>query len=58
MQLVLDENPVSILPLAALQRLQVAPNVCEAHHNVRVRLPLDVFAVSQHIPNDHTDNDR
>ena len=58
MQLVLDENMVAIMPLAALQRLQVSPDVREARHNVCIRLPLDVFWVPQDIPNDHTDNER
>ena len=42
--------------MAALQRLQVVPNVREARHNVRVCLPLNVFGVPHHLPNDHTEN--
>ena len=56
LQLVIDNNPVVIPPLAALQRLKVVPNVREARHHVRVCLPLDVFGFPQHLPNYHTDN--
>ena len=49
---------VDIPPLTALQRVQFVPNVREARHNVRVRLPLDVFGVLQHLPNDYSDNGR